>query len=65
MKDKTSIVIAHHLATIVGADAIFVVRDTHLTARGTRDELPTAGGFYAELYKIQFGEPSWSRPRTT
>jgi ABC-type multidrug transport system fused ATPase/permease subunit len=28
MKDKTSIVIAHHLATIVRADAIFVVKDS-------------------------------------
>jgi ABC-type multidrug transport system fused ATPase/permease subunit len=49
MKGKTSIVIAHHLATIVRADVIFVVKDNHLTERGTHDELMAAGGLYAEL----------------
>jgi subfamily B ATP-binding cassette protein MsbA len=56
MKGKTSIVIAHHLATILNADTIFVVKDTHLTERGTHDQLLAAGGFYAELYAIQFAE---------
>jgi ATP-binding cassette, subfamily B, bacterial len=56
MKGKTSIVIAHHLATIVRASMIFVVKDHRLTERGTHDELLAAGGFYAELHRIQFGE---------
>ena len=56
MEGKTSIVIAHHLATIVRANMIFVVNDNQLTERGTHDELLAAGGFYAELYDIQFGE---------
>jgi ATP-binding cassette subfamily B protein len=56
MEGKTSIVIAHHLATIVRANMIFVVKDNQLTERGTHDELLAAGGFYAELYDIQFGE---------
>jgi ATP-binding cassette, subfamily B, bacterial len=56
MEGKTSIVIAHHLATIVRANMIFVVKDNQLTERGTHDELLAAGGFYAELYNIQFGE---------
>jgi subfamily B ATP-binding cassette protein MsbA len=54
MKDKTSIVIAHHLATIVHADTIFVVKDNQIAEHGTHEELLTANGFYAELYKIQF-----------
>jgi ABC-type multidrug transport system fused ATPase/permease subunit len=33
-----------------------VVKDNQLTERGTHDELLAAGGFYAELYNIQFGE---------
>ena len=49
MKDKTSIVIAHHLATIVRADAIFVVKDSQLAERGTHDELLAAGGFYSDV----------------
>ena len=56
MKGKTSIVIAHHLATIMHADMIFVVKDHRLTERGTHAELLAAGGFYAQLHGIQFGE---------
>jgi subfamily B ATP-binding cassette protein MsbA len=57
MKNKTSIVIAHHLATILRADMIFVVKDCELKERGTHEELLTAGGFYAELYNIQNAVP--------
>ena len=55
MEGKTCIVIAHHLATILKADVIFVVKDMAMTERGTHDELLAADGFYAELYQIQFG----------
>lgn len=54
MEGKTSIVIAHHLATIQRANTIFVVKDSSLVERGTHEELLTAGGFYKELYDIQF-----------
>ena len=54
MKGKTTIVIAHHLATILTADMIFVVKDHRLAERGTHAELLVAGGFYAELHGIQF-----------
>ena len=57
MKNKTSIVIAHHLATILRADMIFVVKDCELKERGTHEELLAAGGFYAELYSIQNAVP--------
>jgi subfamily B ATP-binding cassette protein MsbA len=56
MKGKTSIVIAHHLATIRQADVIFVVKDHTLVERGTHDELLASGGFYSELHNIQFRE---------
>ena len=56
MKGRTSIVIAHHLATIERANTIYVVKDAKIDEHGTHDELLAAGGFYAELYKIQFGE---------
>jgi ABC-type multidrug transport system fused ATPase/permease subunit len=54
MQGKTTIVIAHHLATILRADTIFVVRDHRLAERGTHAELMARGGFYAELHDIQF-----------
>jgi ABC-type multidrug transport system fused ATPase/permease subunit len=56
MKGKTSIVIAHHLATIVHADIIFVVKDNQIAESGTHEELLAAGGFYSELYNLQYGE---------
>ena len=54
MEGRTSIVIAHHLATVRRANVIFVVKDNTLVERGTHDELLAAGGLYAELYEIQF-----------
>jgi subfamily B ATP-binding cassette protein MsbA len=54
MKNKTSLVIAHHLGTILKADQILVIKDNTLTERGTHEQLLEAGGFYAELYKTQF-----------
>jgi ABC-type multidrug transport system fused ATPase/permease subunit len=54
MEGRTSIVIAHHLATIRRADVIYVLKDNTLVERGSHDELLAAGGLYAELYEIQF-----------
>jgi len=54
MKGRTSIVIAHHLATIQQADVIFVVKDHVIVERGTQAELLASGGFYAELHDLQF-----------
>ncbi|HXD18399.1 MAG TPA: hypothetical protein VN654_15410 [Vicinamibacterales bacterium] len=45
-----------HLTTILGADIIFVVRDHRLAERGSHEQLLAAGGFYAGLYNIQFGD---------
>ena len=56
MKNRTSIVIAHHLGTILHADTIFVMKDHQLVEHGTHDELLAAGGFYSGLYKIQHDE---------
>jgi subfamily B ATP-binding cassette protein MsbA len=53
MQGKTTIVIAHHLATILRANTIFVVKDHRLAERGTHAELMALGGFYAELHEIQ------------
>jgi ATP-binding cassette, subfamily B, bacterial len=53
MKNRTCVVIAHHLSTIRHADAIFVVKDREIVERGTHDELIEVDGAYAELYKLQ------------
>jgi ATP-binding cassette subfamily B protein len=57
MKGKTSIVIAHHLGTILHADTIFVMDDHELVEHGTHDELLSAGGVYSGLFKIQHDVP--------
>ena len=54
MKNKTSIVIAHRLATVRQADVIHVVADGRITESGTHQELLARGGLYSHLYEIQF-----------
>ena len=54
MEGRTSIVIAHHLATVRRANVIYVVKDNTIVERGTHDELLAAGGLYSQLYEIQF-----------
>jgi len=53
MKNKTCIVIAHHLSTIRNADAIFVVKDGEIAEHGTHQELMKTSGVYAELFNTQ------------
>jgi ATP-binding cassette, subfamily B, bacterial len=53
MKNRTCIVIAHHLGTIRNADVIFVVKDAEVVERGTHEELMALGGVYARLNEIQ------------
>lgn len=54
MKGRTSLVVAHRLSTIQGADCILVLKDGSIFERGTHDELLAQGGFYAKLYESQF-----------
>lgn len=54
MKGRTSLVVAHRLSTIQGADCILVLKDGSILERGTHDELLAKGGFYANLYESQF-----------
>jgi ATP-binding cassette, subfamily B, bacterial len=51
---RTSLVIAHRLSTIREADQILVIDGGRITERGRHDDLLTAGGMYAELYRTQF-----------
>ena len=54
MKDKTSFVIAHRLATIQNADNILVVDHGDVVEMGTHRELMKKKGFYYKLYAAQF-----------
>jgi ATP-binding cassette, subfamily B, multidrug efflux pump len=52
---RTSIVVAHRLSTIVGADRILVMHHGRIVEEGTHDALLRARGIYHKLYRLQFG----------
>ncbi len=54
LEGRTSLVIAHRLSTVREADQILVVDGGRIVERGTHEELVSAGGLYAELYRTQF-----------
>jgi len=53
---RTSIVIAHRLATIQKADKILVMDQGKIVEMGTHDSLIAEGGYYTQLYEAQFTE---------
>jgi ATP-binding cassette subfamily B protein len=54
LSGRTSFLIAHRLSTIKMADLILVVRDGKITERGTHRELLKKGGYYTQLYSMQY-----------
>ncbi|NEX23624.1 ATP-binding cassette domain-containing protein [Thiorhodococcus mannitoliphagus] len=57
MQGRTSIVIAHRLATVRNADRILVIDQGRIVASGRHEELMREGGLYARLASLQFHEP--------
>jgi ATP-binding cassette, subfamily B, bacterial len=54
MRQRTTIVIAHRLATVLSCDRILVMEDGRIVEEGTHQTLAAAGGLYARLAKLQF-----------
>jgi ATP-binding cassette, subfamily B, multidrug efflux pump len=54
LEGRTSIVIAHRLSTVQGADRILVLRRGELVEEGNHDELISRDGLYARLHELQF-----------
>ncbi|HSF63436.1 MAG TPA: ABC transporter ATP-binding protein [Paracoccaceae bacterium] len=53
-RQRTTLVIAHRLATIRSADRIVVMDAGRVVDQGTHDELLARGGLYADLHRLQF-----------
>jgi ATP-binding cassette subfamily B protein len=55
MSGRTTLVIAHRLATVLKADRIVVMEDGKVVEQGTHAELSARGGLYSRLARLQFG----------
>ncbi len=56
-RGKTTLVIAHRLSTVVAAHRIVVLHQGRVAESGTHEELLAAGGRYAEMWRLQNGDP--------
>lgn len=56
MEGRTTLVIAHRLATVLKADRIVVLEEGQVVEEGTHHDLVAKGGLYARLAALQFGE---------
>jgi subfamily B ATP-binding cassette protein MsbA len=54
LKDKTAVLVAHRLSTIIDADEIFVIKDGMIIENGNHRQLLAKKGAYNYLYELQF-----------
>ena len=58
-RDRTVVVVAHRLSTVLDADQILVLDDGRITARGRHDQLVNAGGTYARFWEERLRARGW------
>jgi ATP-binding cassette subfamily B protein len=65
MQRRTTIVIAHRLATVLSCDRILVMHHGRIVEEGTHATLAGSGGLYARLAKLQFGHDLQAQDRSS
>jgi ATP-binding cassette subfamily B protein len=63
-RDRTVIVVAHRLSTVMAADQILVLDNGRITERGPHDLLVTSGGTYARFWEERLRARGWQLRRT-
>ena len=56
MADRTTLVIAHRLATVLSCDRILVMEAGRVVEEGRHEKLVASGGLYARLASLQFSD---------
>jgi len=62
MQGRTTVVIAHRLSTVIGAERIYVIDKGRVAEQGSHAELLRLSGIYARLYALQFADQAESLP---
>lgn len=61
-RDRTTLVIAHRLSTVIAADWIYVIDQGHVIESGTHEQLKAKNGAYARLARLQFRDTAPGEP---
>lgn len=59
LKDKTVLVIAHRMRTVMGADHVVVLADGHVAEEGTPEQLMERGGMFRHMVELQRESSNW------
>ena len=62
LKNRTSLIVAHRLSTILECDRIIVIKDGQIHEEGTHQQLVESGKYYYNLFRLQFAGAKDGQP---